>query len=104
MIHLCHPVDSAGDSKIVSLDSSMDRRPRNPHLVLLIQSLELILGSVEQDSQVVAIHSEFAAYGVFVLFFQEDSAQQVPVLWGHFLEDLAHALRNLPGDEHTLQV
>jgi hypothetical protein len=74
MIHLCHPVDSAGDSKIVSLDSSTDSWPRNPYLVLLVQSLELIFGPVKQDPQVVAIHSEFTAYDIFVLFFQEDSA------------------------------
>src|SRR6266850_7421365 len=102
MIHSSHPVDSAGDSKIVSLDSSTRNPAFHPQLVLPVQNLELIFGPVEQDPQIVAIHSKFPANGVFLLFFQEDSAEQVAVFLGHFIEDLAHTLRGLLGDEHTL--
>ncbi len=72
---------------------------------LLVESgAKTAFGPMEQDSQVLPIHSKFLADFVFVLFFQEDSAQEVAVALLHFGQDFAHLFLCFPRDQGALQI
>src|SRR5258708_35966306 len=77
MIHKVHPMSSAWSVLSVSCASLPKRPARRGHILLQIHGPELVFGAVEQHAQVTAIHVEKGADFVFVLFFQEDSAEQL---------------------------
>ena len=70
----------------------MCRTGRGLPRVLLIDGLEFILGTVEKDAEIVAIDAKFAANLVFVLIFQEHSAEKGLITLGQGGEDQTNLL------------
>src|SRR6202041_721236 len=78
------------DPKSFHPASLLFRGPRPLSPALLIENAEVVLGAMQQHPQVVAIHAKFPTDLVFLLFFQEDSAQQASFLFGKLLQNLPH--------------
>lgn len=51
-------------------------------LIFHIDGPEALFGSVQQHTQIIAIHAEFLANLVLTLLFQKDGPQEPPVLLG----------------------
>src|SRR5208283_3080120 len=77
MVHIRHPQDSAERNDFVSWGAAMGRAAEGVIGLLIESEAKTPLGPVQQNAEVLAVHSKFPADLVFILFFQEDSAKQV---------------------------
>lgn len=71
---------------------------------LLIESAEAVFGPVQQHAQVVAIHAKFAANLVFLLFFQEDRAEELAILLAELRQNPSDLLASLFGYQKPFQI
>src|SRR5271170_2820276 len=71
---------------------------------LLVENEEVVLRAMQQYPQIIAIHAKFLADLVFLLFFQEDSAQQLTIFFGKQGQYLSYLLAGLLADQKPIQV
>src|ERR1700728_2590247 len=85
---------------------SVASRRSNPRRIIIfqIQSLEQLLRTIEQDSQILAVYSKVAANFIFVSLFEKNFAQQSPVPLGKLIENLPNLLLDFLGREHGQRI
>src|ERR1700721_766717 len=102
---VCHPpMSSAAGARFVSCLLPRRQPPRQPFPVFLIQNPELILGPMEQNPEIIAVHAKLAADLILILFLEKEGAKQVAVLFGQLFDDLADPVLHLPGNKQTFRI
>src|ERR1700722_1507367 len=81
-------MDSAKTMQIVSISTCRGRGGQ----VLQIHGLKCLFGAMQQNPEIVPVYAKVPAYGVFVAFFEKYLAQQSPVAFRKFIENLADLL------------
>src|SRR5579863_3051189 len=79
MVHRAHPMSSVSPRRNVSCGSPGSCSTAHDSLIFEIEHPELVLRTVEQHPQVVAVHPKRATDVIFILLLQEDGAKQLPV-------------------------
>ena len=73
--------------------------------LLQINGFKCLLGAMQQDSQIIPVHTKVLTYRVLVTFFQEDFAQQPPIPLWQLVENLTDPLLHffVRQDRHNIQ-
>src|SRR5271154_5198440 len=80
-------------------------QPHSPSpLPLLIENTEVLLGTMQQNTQIIAAYAEFPANIILILLLQENSAEDLAVLFRQLRQHVPHLLPRLLRYQHPIQI